>query len=496
MHWMTMGDGVEMRARHPLAKVRVADDVLKFLADLYAKEVDTFCFKRTLESLAHQPTLSSLRVNPSSAKNVDEVLAAINCLPRATSIQPKVGKSVITTKWEPHPILPYTLVAPTSYRSETELEPLDEFHRVFVDHRCGRSVLRGSHIYARGILGMTQAVESGDRVSVYVDVSGKMLRAARKVAEAIEQPIFIGNGTALVGREDVFGRDEDGQEPNWRGVGVVMQEVFYSSPSFDHFFPAEEAAEGVERSTTDEEIEVDVTKMVYPQNIPSIAAVYELQLDRPDLRVADLCCGPGGKTTAIASILKRIRDDSREGDTGRAHWQPLVGVERSKKRAQYVRNLLGQFDLNLPELVDVRTGDVLKWKTDEVFDRILVDAPCSALGQRPEIRTGVTLNDVSRNGDYQRKILEAAFKRLTSGGTLVYSTCTINPLENEAVIAACHQRLFREGFRLKAPKYRLAGPGMQSYLGDEVPADMVQRFEPGREDESIGFFIAVITKHA
>lgn len=61
------------------------------------------------------------------------------------------------------------------------------------------------------------------------------------------------------------------------------------------------------------------------------------------------------------------------------------------------------------------------------FDGVLLDAPCTALGLRPRLRHAQTLKELTTTANYQRNLLDAAVELVKPGGTLVYSTCTINP---------------------------------------------------------------------
>jgi 16S rRNA (cytosine967-C5)-methyltransferase len=106
-----------------------------------------------------------------------------------------------------------------------------------------------------------------------------------------------------------------------------------------------------------------------------------------------------------------------------------------------------------------------------LFDRVLCDVPCSGFGvirRKPEIK--YKLPESIRNlPEIQYKILQTSSKYLKGGGTLVYSTCTLHPAENEAVVA----RFLEEntGFELFSQK---------TYTGEEFDAD--------------GFFLSVLQK--
>jgi 16S rRNA (cytosine967-C5)-methyltransferase len=129
-------------------------------------------------------------------------------------------------------------------------------------------------------------------------------------------------------------------------------------------------------------------------------------------RVLDLCSAPGGKTSQL------------RGD--------VTAVELDPNRASELRENLGKLGATNVTVVE---ADGTKLPADlEGFDRALVDAPCSGLGvlgQRPDLRWRATALP-----ELQLELLRSAAERVKPGGTIVYSVCTINAAENEAVVEA------------------------------------------------------------
>jgi 16S rRNA (cytosine967-C5)-methyltransferase len=144
---------------------------------------------------------------------------------------------------------------------------------------------------------------------------------------------------------------------------------------------------------------------------------------RPGERVLDLCAAPGGKSTHIAALM--------EG-TGE-----VVAVERDRRRAGALTRTVqrlhaGNVRVELRDAAHVRPEGA-------VFDRVLVDPPCSGLGTlqaRADLRWRVTPEHAHEMTGPQAAILAAGAAALRPDGVLVYSTCTISSTENERLIAA------------------------------------------------------------
>jgi 16S rRNA (cytosine967-C5)-methyltransferase len=162
-----------------------------------------------------------------------------------------------------------------------------------------------------------------------------------------------------------------------------------------------------------------------PQSRASMAVARVLG-PRPGERVLDLCAAPGAKATHLAALME---------DRGE-----VVAVERDPARAEELRATCARLRASC---VEVRVADAREPLAGEAFDRVLVDPPCSGLGTlqaRPDLRWRVRAADLDGLAARQAAILDAAAAALRPGGTLVYSTCTLSPRENEDQIAALVQR--------------------------------------------------------
>ena len=149
---------------------------------------------------------------------------------------------------------------------------------------------------------------------------------------------------------------------------------------------------------------------------------------QPGDRVLDACAAPGGKTAHIAALAK-----------GEAE---IVAYEKFPSRLLRLQDNLQR--LKIPG-VKVCQGDVTESSLleGEMFERILVDAPCSGTGiirRHPEIKWRRGPKDVAAMIKEQAAILTALAQRLQPGGTLLYATCSVEPAENEKQIQAFLER--------------------------------------------------------
>ncbi|MGG7670520.1 16S rRNA (cytosine(967)-C(5))-methyltransferase RsmB [Yersinia sp. J1] len=180
-------------------------------------------------------------------------------------------------------------------------------------------------------------------------------------------------------------------------------------------------------------------------------------------QILDLCAAPGGKTTHILEAAPK------------AH---VLAVDIDEQRLSRVKENLQRLQLNaVVKVGDGRTPD--DWCEDKLFDRILLDAPCSATGvirRHPDIKWLRRDSDIADLAQLQSEILEAIWPKLKKDGVMVYATCSILPEENQQQIAAFLQR---------HPEARLVETGSAAHPGKQNL--------PHPEDGD-GFFYAKLIK--
>ena len=156
----------------------------------------------------------------------------------------------------------------------------------------------------------------------------------------------------------------------------------------------------------------------YVQDPGTLLAVTELS-PQPGETILDLCAAPGGKTTFIAQLMRN------EGK--------IVACDVSEDRLKLLRENCGRLGVTCVETI-LSSAFSLQ---PSVFDRILVDSPCSNTGvlrRRVDLRWRITPAEISRLQQTQQELLALAATKLKSGGVLVYSTCSLEPEENAGVV--------------------------------------------------------------
>ncbi|CAO2163570.1 unnamed protein product [Urochloa humidicola] len=507
-------------------KLRWQPDVEEYFAAAYGRDR----FARISEALAHPSRYSCIRVNTLKS-STDAVMHRLMDL----------GSG-------PHVL---------QYNSQ----PDQSVKEIVVSRKCAESVLRGAQVYVPGVLACSSHVEKGDKVAVSVAVEqpvkdggwavgitrGTILQGLQSDAHYEERKgLYIGQGIAAMSRSGIF------RVPH--GIAVEMTERVYKLPSFNDVLEGE----------------------IFLQNLPSVVAACVLD-PQPGERILDMCAAPGGKTTAIAILMR---------DKGE-----VVALDRSHNKVMDILKLASEMDLNCikaykldalksvhktdeatnvgvadshceaiktlaeysescPATVDGRANVVEDSSTTTVvqsddknpeskryvskaelrknlrrmkngpgrsncsggrvekskgffpnsFDRVLLDAPCSALGLRPRLFAGEeTLVSLKTHARYQRRMFDQAVKLVRPGGVIVYSTCTINPGENEALVRYALDTYKFLSLASQHPK--VGGPGIvgscelfdktytEEWLTDHE-AELVQRFDPSSPVDTIGFFIA------
>lgn len=224
---------------------------------------------------------------------------------------------------------------------------------------------------------------------------------------------------------------------------------------------------------------------IYIQNAASWLPVLALD-PRPGERILDMCAAPGGKSSHIQAVT----DNQSE----------LVCNDNSRPRLMKLQANLQRLGVE----ADYLLADATKLsRRDDLgqFDKILLDAPCSGEGLmtlRPEddkLFDSWSVAHIRRLSDLQKKLITEAWRLLRPGGTLVYSTCTMAPEENEAVVAYLLRRQPDAALMaMNLPELPNRVAAVQQWNNRDFSHDMSAclRLMPGELTEA--FFVAKLHK--
>ncbi len=185
-------------------------------------------------------------------------------------------------------------------------------------------------------------------------------------------------------------------------------------------------------------------------------------------RVLDACAAPGGKTTHLLELEPGLKE--------------VIALDCDQERLNRVQENLDRLDMQAT-LVHGNAMEPDTWWDKQPFDRILLDAPCSATGvirRRPDIKWLRRDTDIAELSKYQSQLLEALWPLLKPGGQLLYVTCSILPQENHLLLANF----------LEQHSDAKALPIEGDWGVDETPGKQILPKENGMD----GFYYALIEK--
>ncbi len=217
----------------------------------------------------------------------------------------------------------------------------------------------------------------------------------------------------------------------------------------------------------------------YLQEAASQVAAQVLNPSSEDA-VLDMSAAPGGKTTQMAAMMKN------QG--------VIIALDNEVHRLESLRNNLERLSVSnvITYKKDARYVDDLNL----YFDKVLLDAPCS--GNFADDRNWFenrNITGVKDRSKIQKALLRSAYKVLKPGGTLVYSTCTLEPEENEENVTWILNEY--DDIRLETIDIDAGSPGLSEAFGEVYHKDIskVKRFWPHKSGTQ-GFFIAKIVKNS
>ncbi|RLF90873.1 tRNA methyltransferase [Thermococci archaeon] len=219
--------------------------------------------------------------------------------------------------------------------------------------------------------------------------------------------------------------------------------------------------------------------LIIPQEASSMIPPVVLD-PKPGELVLDMAAAPGSKTTQIAQYM------NNEGC--------IIANDAKQDRANILIANLNRAGVLIAK-VTVKDGAYYA-KYENTFDRVLLDAPCSSVGMiRKNFKFAKTwsLGKVYYHSRLQKRLILAAYKALKPGGVLVYSTCTVDPLENEEVVDFLLQKTDAKLEKIKLP-LKTTEPVLE-WEGRKYSEELKKtvRIHP-QDNDTEAFYIAKIVK--
>ncbi len=292
--------------------------------------------------------------------------------------------------------------------------------KVVANKFASESVYQGAQLYAPGVLKADKGIGEGDQIQIR-DPKG----------------LLVGIGIARMNAKEMI--------ISTRGVAVEVTMPKFKLPSLNELKSYEKG-------------------YFYAQSLPSMVASHILDPKEEDL-IIDMAAAPGGKTSHIAQLLENRGE--------------VLALDKSNNSLSKMKNELERLGVKNVKLIQMDSRNLPELGIQA--DKILLDAPCTALGVRPKLWETRTPKDIDATARYQKQFINAAIKSLRKGGVLVYSTCTLSYEENEGNV----MYMLKKGLKLEEQKLFIGSLG--------IGINKAQRFYPHKH-KTQGFFIARLRK--
>ena len=337
-------------------------------------------------------------------------------------------------------------------------------YAVVVGRTCGEAVLTGADVFAPGVdlwpsldaecvnksgVFPDAAAAHAVRVRVYADCYDVLTRGGLTTANQtfdteLFHPLGIGAVHSTLTADAIFSCGS-------RGVAVQMVKKLYPLPCIDPLVQ---------------------TKLCLIQHLPSQVAVRVLD-PQPGERIIDVCAFPGGKTSHIAQLMQNVGE--------------LVALAHTRSKAKRLTSRLCSLGVSCTSVRTLDAIGAVKEFGKCSFDRVLVDAPCSGIGNRPRIGLllptpgALPMQQLESLQTVQASVLSAAAELVKPGGIVVYCTCSIRVPENELQV-----ELATKHYGLQVVDIASDIPSLLSLLAPSKDDGVEAQEELSLEEKSIG----------
>jgi len=436
-------------------RIALKEDIQSFFLNIYGKDKFELICKRLSVPPPTTIRVNTLKTTPEKLCDQLRDVSKKQARQRGVSLE-ELEKLKIYVHPEIKDVIQLDILGP--FDRQTQGLPI-----ACVDSFCGEAVFRGADVYAAGVIALETSAAVQKLVQVWMDPFGAMTRGSTQLDTT--GLVYVGNGLLLQNRKQIF------HSGTCEGLAIQMVEPVYFAPSLCNLLSC---GVGI------------------LQNLPCVV-VGHVMAPKPGQKILDLCASPGGKTTHLATLM------NNQGT--------LVALDRNRKKVQAIQRLCEEWGTSIVHayVVDATKfrsyiQDVTLSQDDcfskrppflrESFDSVLVDPPCSAFGLRPKFSYSLGVEDLRGFSRFQKIFLLAAILLLKPGGYLVYSTCTLDPLENEENISYCLEHFPVE---LVEPPLRIGGKGMCFGNLTKSDCEKLARFDI-IENDTCGFFCAKLRK--
>jgi NOL1/NOP2/sun family putative RNA methylase len=268
-------------------------------------------------------------------------------------------------------------------------------------------------------------------------------------------------------RVNTIKADADEVQKRFEGYGIGVKRM--------RWYPDAFISENPDISSTTEHF----LGHIYIQELPSMLPPLLVREELHGAFVLDCCAAPGSKTTQLAAIMQNsgilVAND--------IEYERIRALKFNLEKAGAVNTIITNQDLRFYPKIQ--------------FDVVLLDAPCSSEGtirKNTRMLEGWSVKTIHRSADRQKQLIAKAFALLKPGGTMVYSTCTFAPEENEGVVNWLLERREAKLLPIDIPGLKLT-PGITEWNGNEFNQEVkkTMRLWPHHNDTG-GFFVAKVAK--
>lgn len=368
---------------------------------------------------------------------------------------------LINPKFQPklHPIpniLSTEIIGPMQ-RSPSE-------KRIYCNKFAAESILMGADLFLPGVKTIPNRFGRGEKLAIHFEPDKK------SSFQYTETETYLANGTSVLSSQE-FPQHTKGifiknTEPQFQGINFRENPLFQSGIISEHSFPPIIATNAF------------------------IDLLFQTRQEET-AQIIDLCSAPGHKTAAMAEYgAWKNKCQSKA-----LKWLHLLSIDRSPNRLEHLQQNIHRLELQNINIIAMHLEQALHEYPNlpQSGDFVILDPPCSALGNRPKLFIDQSAENLTNYVTNQQRLLKYADKYVKQGGYLMYNTCTIPREENEDMIADFITKNPYQIIPIPTLYRKYGKSGLPTPTLSKAESDAFLRFYPDIED-GMGYFIAILQK--